>query len=96
MRVFRFYYMLPTPKGLIALTLGQLSCSDDPALAGGFGCGSIVAPDGSVVQVYTFVSDMLENSAESYGNQVGWLILTIGVLKILTAIGFRFISHLKR
>lgn len=88
--------MLPTPKGLIALTLGQLSCSDDPALSGGFGCGSIVIPDGSTVQVYAFVSEILENSAESYGNQVGWLLLTIGVLKILTAVGFRCISHLKR
>jgi ABC-type multidrug transport system permease subunit len=93
-----FYYMLPTPKAYIALALGQLSCSDSPALAGGFGCGTITTPNTSdqPVQVYEYVSTQLENSAESYGNQVGWMILIIVVIKIATAMGFKWISHLKR
>jgi hypothetical protein len=75
-----------------------LSCSDSPALAGGFGCGMITTPNtgDQPVQVYEYVSTQLENSAESYGNQVGWMILIIVVIKIATAMGFKWISHLKR
>jgi hypothetical protein len=89
--------MIPTPKAYIAVALGQLSCSDATALKGGFGCSDVVLADGSApVQVYAYVSDQLENSSASYWNQVGWLILILAVLKIITLIGFRFISHLKR
>jgi hypothetical protein len=88
--------MLPTPKAYIALALGQLSCSSSDALLGGFGCGSIVTPDGRTMQVYDYVAAQLENSADTFGNQIAWILLIIAVIKTLTWIGFKCISHLKR
>ena len=92
-----FYALISTPKAFVAVTLGQLACSDSAPLSGGMGCGYILLPDSSTpVQVYDYVSGLLQNSSDSYGNQVGWLILIAGVVKIFTIIGFKNISHLKR
>lgn len=92
------YAIISTPKAFVAVALGQLACDEsNPALKGGMGCGTIILPDSTKpIQVYEYVAGIMQNSSESYGNQVGWLILICGVIKIATIIGFRNISHLKR
>lgn len=92
-----FYYMISTPKAYVAIALGQLSCSDAPEFDGGFGCGTIITPTSAEPQqVYAYVADLLDNTKDSYGNQIGWIVLIIAVLKIFTLLGFYNISHLKR
>jgi hypothetical protein len=92
-----FYALISTPKAYVAVALSQLSCEESTELRGGFGCGFITTPESTTpVQVYEYVSGLMQNSVESYGNQVGWLILQILVIKVITIIGFKFISHLKR
>jgi ABC-type multidrug transport system ATPase subunit len=92
-----FHHMISTPKAYIAVALSQLSCPETSSLSDGMGCGMITIPESTEpVQVYEYVAGLLENSVESYGNQVGWLLLQISVIKIVTIIGFRYVSHLKR
>ena len=96
-----FYYIIPTPKSFIALLLPLLECPNIPAsmstFADGIGCGHITLPDSNrPIQVYEYVSTQMENSSQSYGNQVGWLLLTIIVIRIFAIGGFKYVSHLKR
>jgi hypothetical protein len=93
-----WYAMIPTPKAYVAVALGQLSCRPDDAVFGdGFGCGFIHTPtDTEPVQVYDYASALMQNSDSTYGNQIGWLVLIIAVLKVATLLSFKFVSHLKR
>jgi hypothetical protein len=93
-----FYYIDPIPKALIAGAMPQFYCNTDglnPTSNTG-GCPTITPPNGNTQFVYNYVRDNIEGSNSQYWPMIGWLILTIFVIRILNLLALRFISHLKR
>ena len=92
-----FYYIDPVPKSFIAAALPQFYCD---YTAPGNDCQQITVTnaDGSqsTQPAYTYVRDLLEGSVTEYWPMIGWLLLTLLVIRILNLLALRFISHIKR
>ena len=81
--------------------LDQLQCPDgspnslsDDAIDG---CRAISVPGfAQPVQAYAYVSDLLEGSTDDYWPMIGWMLLTIFVLRAFSLVLFKTISHINR
>lgn len=80
--------------------LTQLRCSHDelaPDNGDSFdGCRGISVPGVGQRQAYDYSSELLEGSTSDYWPMIGWLCLTVGCLRLLSVIMFKYISHIKR
>jgi len=98
-----FYYIDPVPKSFIAAVLPQVYCvpttadidttSTSPLTD--TSCPSVEV-NGQYQYAYPYVSSLIEGSVNDYWKEIGWLILTLLVIRILNLLALRFISHLKR
>jgi hypothetical protein len=92
--------MDPIPKAFIATMLTQLSCATDAvsltSTAAIDGCRAILVPGVGNVQLYGYVSDVLEGSTHSFWRMIGWLLLTLAVVRAFSIYLFKTVSHIKR
>lgn len=89
-----FYYLNPVPKALIALVVPQLRCYDELSK-----CPSIYTPaNGQLVQmpVQEFVLRYLDTNLDSYWPMIGWLLLTLFVMRVFVSFSLHKIAHIKR
>jgi len=95
-----FYYIDPVPKTFIAAALPQFYGLCD-YMAPGNSCPTIaVTDDNGVAQppvyIYEYVRDLIDGSVTEYWPMIGWLLLTMLVIRILNLLALKFISHIKR
>ena len=85
------------PKSFIAASLPQFWC--DYTVPGN-DCQqiSITNADGTITReyAYAYVRDLLEGSVTEYWPMIGWLLLTMLIIRILNLLALRFVSHIKR
>jgi ABC-type multidrug transport system ATPase subunit/ABC-type multidrug transport system permease subunit len=88
-----FYWIDPVPKTFIAAAMPQFYCAgyDQP----GNDCPR-VNDDPSARTVYEDVRDQIEGAESTYWPMIGWLILTMGIIRILNLLALHNISHIKR
>ena len=92
-----FYYIDPVPKSFIAAAMPQFWC-DYTVPANHCPTIDVTNADGTQtkVVVYEYVRDLLEGSVTEYWPMIGWLLLTMLVIRILNLLALRFVSHIKR
>ena len=94
-----FYYIDPVPKTFIAASLPQIEALCDYQAAGN-DCPQVTYTDDDgqtqTTYVYPYVRDLIEGSYTEYWPMIGWLLLTMLVIRILNLLALRFISHIKR
>lgn len=89
-----FYYIDPVPKAFLGVSMTQFYCDTANPEAN---CPMLVPGAGEQPQyIYNYLVDMLEGHASDYGRMVGWLALTIVVLRLFVLIALRYVSHIKR
>jgi len=89
-----FYYVDPVPKAFNPVVLKMFECDVD---APGNSCPTLTTnPGAPPVPIFSYASENLDASPDDFGRNVGWLVLTIGVVRILIFLAFRYISHIKR
>jgi hypothetical protein len=88
------FYIDPVPKAFIGAAMTQFYCdTEDPSA----NCQKISPGVGQAAEyTYEYLKDLLEGSAGQYGQNVGWLVLEIVVVRIMVLIALRFVSHIKR
>ena len=97
-----FYYLNPTAKAFTSVVLSQLYCDSTPVTdANGLtvpsGCPTFIpGPGAAPVYTYDYIAHELESSVDDYARMVGYLILSIAVLRILILITLKHVSHIKR
>jgi len=85
-----FYYMNPMAKALSAILLGQSECH-------GPDCPTLIVPGTTTpIPIYEYYTTAFETNADDYGKWIGYLVLTIAVIRVMNFFALRFISHLKR
>jgi len=91
-----FYYIDPIPKALIATAATQFYCD----YSSGQSCPKIAVPTDSGATVIQYTSDFIANAvagnAGDYGKYIGYLFLTLALLRVLVLIAFKKVSHIKR
>lgn len=60
------------------------------------GCRAISIPGEGSVQLYTYIADLLEGNTDSYWPMMGWLVLTLAVIRIFSVYLFKKVSHIER
>jgi hypothetical protein len=81
----------------------QLDCADGPSLpntgegARIDGCRLLTIPgQEDQVQAYRLVADLLEGDAHQYWYMIGWMCLTLFVLRAFSIYLFKTVSHIDR
>ena len=101
MRVTRFYYIDPIPKAFIATMLTQVNCPHEVGAEGDAGgridgCRAIFVPGEGNVQLYIFLSKLLEGNHSQYWTWIGWLVLILAVIRLFSLYLFKKVSHIQR
>ena len=94
-----FYYLNCIPKAVIALVLPQLECHLPNPYDVNSGCPVIDVPNGSTTTTMTahaYGNLSLSAGYGSYWNYIGWMVLSIVVVRMLIMLTLRYVSHLKR
>jgi len=88
------FYIDPVPKAFIGAAMTQFYCDTEDPTAN---CQKISPGAGQAAEyTYEYLKDLLEGSAGQYGQNVGWLVLEIVVVRIMVLLALRFVSHIKR
>jgi hypothetical protein len=81
----------PIPKAFNPVALALFECND------GANCPMLQqSAEQPPIPIYQFLQTTLDASPSDFGRDLGYLVLEIGVLRILILLAFRFISHIKR
>ena len=90
------YWMDWIPKALEAITTDQFSCANDSANCQQY--KSTVLPNGDIaynLPVETYIHTYLD-SDYAYWHWIGWLLLTLLVLRVLSTWAIAKVNHVKR
>lgn len=98
-----YIHIDPVPKVLIASVAPQFYCNteglDVNNILDQLKCPFISVPVGETTQLYftyDYITISMEGSQSDYWIEIGWLILTLVVLRIINLIALKYVSLLKR
>jgi hypothetical protein len=88
------------PKAYIATMLTQVQCDSGISVRTTTArideCLLIAVPGSGTVQLYSYVSDLLQGATHRYWWYFGWLMLTLVLIRAITVWLFKTVSHLER
>jgi hypothetical protein len=94
------YYIDPIPKAYISTMLTQIQCPSGISVLTSSaridGCLLIPVPGSGTVQLYSYVSDLLQGATHQYWWYFGWLMLTLVLIRAISVWLFKTVSHLER